>query len=317
MAISVGVANPGRISGVGVANPGTISSVGVANPGRISGVSVAGGYQPAPVVINAGTRGGYSEPVYQPVAAPRPPVAPKLDIASLNAKARQAAENAVNPFYTKRLNDFLAQQAALRQRQTAQFETDTKNIQDRLAQSLEQSGLKRSQTTEDVQLAQQDIAQNADEFQVDAGQQFDQARLDLARATSAGGLTGGLGAQRQAEATQTRNTQEQRQTQKFQQAKAAQDLFKTRTFEELAKSDELNKVSTEKGKKQAKFDFDSYIQDLGFKEADTRNSLEQDRLERIANEQRNQAKLQFNQYLAGIRDPAQLQAAVQTYGSLI
>lgn len=315
---SVGNANPGTISGVGNANPSRISGVGVANPGVISSVGNAGGSQPYRSPYVYALPSAPQAPVYQSAPAPpRPPIAPKLDIAALNAQARAAAENAVNPFYTKRLNDFLAQQSVQRQQQQTQYDTNIKDIEDRLSQSLEQSGVKRTQTTEDVALNQQEIAQNADQFQTDAGQQFDESRLDLARATAAGGLTGGLGAQKQVQATVARNTQEERQTQKFQQAKAAQDLFKTRTFEDLAKTDELNKVTGEKGKKQSKFDFDSFIQNLGFSEQNTRNTLEQERLQRIGDEQRNQAKLQFNQYLAGIRDPAQLQAAVQTYGSLI
>lgn len=237
--------------------------------------------------------------------------APKLDVAALSAKARAAAEGAVNPFYTKQLNDFLAQQAAQRQRQQEQYQTNVTNIEDQLKMRLEQNQLDKARTGEDVAINQAEIAQNADNFQVDSGQEFDQARLDIARQAS----TGGLGAQKLEGATGERNKQEARQVQKFEQAKQQQELFKTRTFDDLAKSSEQAGTSAEKNKKQAKFDLDAYIQDSQFSEQNKRNELEENRLQAISREQGNQGKLLFNQYLAGISNPAQYAAAVQTYGS--
>ena len=242
--------------------------------------------------------------------APPQVYAPKLDIAATQAKARAAAEGAVNPYYTKVLGDFLARQAAERARTQTQYETNTKNLDDNLANTLEGNEQTKTRTGEDVATNIAEVNQTADEFQTDSGQEFDQARLEIARQAS----TGGLGAQKTEGATKTRNTQEGRQVQKFEVAKQQQELFKTRTFEDLAKSSELAKTNTEKGKKQAKFDLDSYIESADFEEKAQRNSLEQDRLQAVAREQGNQGKLLFNQYLAGISNPAQLQAAVGTYG---
>ena len=105
MAISVSVANPGRISSTSVANPGRISSVGVANPGRITSVGVA----TPPLLTNL--RQGSTSYVPDPnfVAprynvggggAPAPVYAPKLDVAAINAQARQAAEKALRQFHS-------------------------------------------------------------------------------------------------------------------------------------------------------------------------------------------------------------------------
>jgi hypothetical protein len=242
--------------------------------------------------------------------APAPVYAPKLDIAGVYAKARSAAEGAVNPFYTKQLNDFLAQQGAQKQQQQTQYETNIKNLEDQLKNTLEQNDITKGRTTEDVAQNEAQIAQTADEFQTDTGQQFDQSRLAAARGAS----TGGLGQQQLETGQQARNTQETRQTQQFQQKKQEQELFKTRTFADLARSGTLAGEATTKGKAAAKFDLDSYIQNAGFTEQNKRNELEQNRLQAVGQEQGNQSKLLFNQYLSGISNPAQYQAALQTYG---
>lgn len=307
MSISVGVANPGTISSVGNASPGTISGTSVA---PYSGtLSVAGTSQP--YVINTGS-GTTSTPSYTPppaYSAPAPVYAPKLDLAAINAQARQSAEGAVNPYYTKVLNEFLTQQASKRQQQQTQYETNVKNLQDQLKNTLEQNDITKGRTTEDVAKNEADINQTADQFQTDAGQAFDANRLELAKDAS----TGGLGAQKTEAATTARNTQEKRQEQKFQQHREQQELFKTRTFADLARSGDLAKIASEKGQTQAKFDLDSYIQNQGFDEQAQRNSLEKQRFSDIATEQARQSKLLFASYLQKISNPAQYEAAVRTY----
>ena len=237
--------------------------------------------------------------------------APKLDIAATYAKARKQAEKAVNPYFTKQLNDFLAQAATLKQQQKTQYETNVKNYEDTLAQTLEQNQITQGRTAEDVATNQGEINQSADEFQTDAGKDFEANRLELAKQSS----TGGLGAQKQQDFTQGSNTLEQRQTQKFQVAREQQDLFKSRSFEDIARSGKLATKATEKGKKQVKFDLDSYIQNAKFQEKQTRNDLEESRVQRIASESQNKGKLLFNQYLSRITNPAQYEAAIRTYGS--
>lgn len=260
-----------------------------------------------------------------PTAPPRPPAAPpvtntgfvrppRLDIAATQAKARAEAEGAVNPFYTKQLNDFLAQQAAQRQRQQTAYDTAIKNLDEQLSNTLQGNEITRTRTTEDVAQNQADINQAADVFQTDTGQAADAGRLQQIRDLSRAGLTGGLGAQQQETAVAERNTGEKRQEGEFQKNRVAQELFKTRTFEDLARSGELATKATEKGKTAAKFDLDAFIQDQGFEEQATRQSLEQRRLEAIQAETSNRGRLAFNQYLANIRDPAQLVAASQIYG---
>jgi hypothetical protein len=312
------------VSGVSVANPAGKVSVG-SNYGLQGFGPVP--YANAPVTINSGD-GSSNSFIHNATAlldslknpsptAPSGPAIvrpPTLNYAAIQAKARADAENAVNPFYTKQLNDFLSQQAAQRTQQQTVFDTSVKNLDEQLKQAQDANKLTGERTTADVAQNQADINQTADQFQTDTGQAADANRLAEADKLAGAGLTGGIGAQ-QGEATQTqRNTTEKRQEADFQKSRDQQELFKGRTFEDLAKSGELAAKSTAKGKTAAKFDLDSFIQNQGFETTSKKSSLEQARLQAVATEQQNQAKLAYNQYLARIRDPAQLAAAGTIYG---
>ena len=239
--------------------------------------------------------------------------APRLDLATLGAQARAGAESAVNPYYTKQLNEFLAKQAAQKQQRQTQYDMNIKNAEEQLKQTLEGNEIEKARTTEDVAENQQQIAQTADEFQTDTGQQFAEDRLALAKETS----TGGLGQQKVEKVQTARNLQETRQTGQFEQQKQKQDLFKNRTFEDLLRSGEIATKGTTRAKEAEKFDLDSYIQNAGFAEIEERNTLEKQRLEEVGRAEATQRQLAFNNYLAGISDPAKFAAAVSTYGGVI
>lgn len=242
-------------------------------------------------------------------------LAPKLDIASINAQARSAAENAVNPYYTKQLNEFLTQQGVLKQQHQAQAATDVKNLQDQLANTLQGNEVSRGRAGVDEATNQQNINIQNDRNQVDTGTQFDTQRLADARSQATSGTLGSNAGNRATTlASDTRNLTEGRQNQDFQAQRDQQALLKGRSLEDLLRSDTLGTQATEKGVAQSKFDLDNYIQSLGYQEQQTKNSLEQERLQRVGQETQNQAKLGFNNYLSTIKNPAQYAAAVSTYG---
>lgn len=255
-----------------------------------------------------GGGGGYS--------APTQVYAPKLDIAAVNAQARSAAEGAVNPYYTKVLNEFLSGQAQRRQQQQTQYDTNIKNLEDNLAQSLQNDELSRQRTTEDVATNQAHINQTSDQYQTDTGQQNTKDYLTQAKQLAQSGMTGGLASQQEEAAQAARNTQESRQGDQYQQQRDAQALFKGRTFEDLAKTDVLAQQTSTKGKAQEKFNLDSYLQNAAADEQAKRNDLEKSRLQDVASNQQAQAKLAFQNYIAGITNPAQRAAAISTYGGV-
>ena len=304
-------AQPGRISSVDVARPGQITSVGNSNGSQTTNFLNTGN---AAVASTDDFLAKYKALLAGINKTPAPVYAPKLDFAAINSQARQSAENAVNPYYTKTLNDFLTQQSAQRQQQQTQTETNIKNIGDTLKQTQEDIATSTQRTTEDVAKNQAEVDQTADEFQTDTGSAFDVSRRAEAAAVAKAGLTGGLGAQ-QKEASQTsRNTAEKRQTGKFDEAKEKQELFKARTFEDLTKTGTRAVTSAEKSTKQAKFDLDTYIQNQGFQETNKRNETETQRQNAIYDKQEEQRKLLTQQFIAKIANPAKRQAAQVAYG---
>lgn len=317
MALSVSNPAPQLLSGVVNSSAPKLNGVTGINPGTINVPGGAGGY---PI-------GGVVSPIVQNLfAPPKPPTPtptptlpavvrpPTLNLASLQAKARADAQNAVNPYYTLQLNNFLAQQAAQRQQQQTIYDTGVKNLEDQLAQTQEANKTTGARTTEDVAQNQTQINQNADQFQTDTGQAADAARIAQAQQLAAGGLTGGIGAGQQEATTTQRNTAEKRQEQTFQQNRDAQELFKTRTFEDLARSGELAAGSTEKGKAAAKFDLDSFIQNQGFETTNKTSELENQRKQQTLEEEAKQQQIALQAYFNKITDPAQLIAARQMYG---
>lgn len=244
---------------------------------------------------------------YQNVVA-----APKLDYSAISAQARASAEQNVNPYYTKTLNDFLSGQAVKRAQSQKQTETDIQTLQDALTNTLQGNEIAKGRTSEDVATNQAQINQTADQFQTDSGQKFTADRLALAKASSGGGL----GAQTIENATLGRNTAEKRQEQQFQQSREQQELSKVRTFEDLARSGELATTSKEKGVAQKNIDLANFIQNQDIETADKRNQLELERQARIGQEQSAQGKILVNNFLQSISNPAVNQAARQAYGNL-
>jgi len=240
-------------------------------------------------------------------------VTPKKNYTAISAQARSNAEGAVNPLYTNYLNDFLAKQASNQQTRQADYTTNVKNLQDTLQQNLEQNALDKARTGEDVANKEAQIANQADQFQTDSGMQYERDRMALAKQAS----MGGLGQQTQQNAQLDRNTQEGRQVAKFQEAKSQQELFKGRTFADLAKSGELAQLNTAKGEAKAKFDLEDYMKNYGaggFAEKSFRNEQEVKRQNDIFDRQQQQETILTNNWIESIANPAQREAARKAYG---
>lgn len=231
--------------------------------------------RPASVYSPTLTNYGYSAPPQNYAVAPPPPI-PRPDISGLQAQARQAAEGAVNPYYTKLLNDFLAEQGGRKQQEQTSYEMTVKQLEEAnalkqknledtskfkqktledvlgmnlrlyeqaLSQTLKENELTKGRTIEDVGTEKANINQQADIFQTQTGTEGDAQRIAIARETAARGLTGGLGAQAQESQTTQRNTAEKLQEEQFTQARTEKDLFQNRTLEDLMKSGELARTT--------------------------------------------------------------------------
>lgn len=250
-----------------------------------------------------------------PTVAP-PVYAPKFDTAAVAAQARADAANAVNPYYTQELSKFLSQQGNLQSQEQAKTATDVQNAKDTLAEALKSNDLTGTRTTEDTGIKEGQINQTQDQYQQDSGDQFETARLAQARAQAQAGVLGsGTGNGQTNTAIITRNTTEGRAVDQAQQQKDAAELFKARTFEDLANSNTLANTTEGKSEAQSNFDLSNYITNLNYQTDSQRDALDKARQDDIATQTTALAKTAYNNYINGIANPATRQVAAQTYGS--
>ena len=252
---------------------------------------------------------------YQP---PTPRLA-NFDVMANWRNAQSAAEKAVNPLYDRKLNDFLAQNQAKRVRK--QQETTMRNeLTDfDLTTTKEGNEITRQRTAEDVAGAIQKINTVEKNYQTDEGEDFDTNYRATAEAVAAsGGATTGMGRQMTADMIRLRNVTNKRQLDEFNEQRQTKEMFKTRTFADLARSDTLAEKTAENSKKMAQFDLDAYLEDLAFDETNFRMSNEQERLGAVLNEAKTQQSLGTSQFLAGLKaqgySAADILANAQVYG---
>lgn len=243
--------------------------------------------------------------------------APPLNLSSIYTQAGNTAAANVNPYYTKQLNDFIAQQAQDLTTQQQQSSMNIANLQTQLQNTIQGNAITAGRNQEDTATKGQDIATAADQQNVDEGAAFDQARIAQAKQLASQGLTtSGVGAQQVLGSETARNTTEARQAAQTTEAEQQNQLLSTRTLEDLGRSNDLATQSEGQGEQQANFDLNNYIANQGTQLSSEKDTLEGQRLAAVSAETTNQAKLLVNQFIQSISNPAQRQAAVNAYGNL-
>lgn len=278
-----------QTSGVPFANPSS-------PPPRNSG---GGGY-------GGGGGGGYAPPkVY----------APFLDLNKVSADARAVAEQNVTPLYVKKVNDMVARMNVMRQRANENNARELADFEERLQDTLSRNTMTRERVATDVETNVQNLNQEEDNFQVDSGAAFEDQRLQAAaNAASTGMGMRGVVTQNMRRAEQDRNTIEGRAVQQSRQQKAAQTLYKARTFEDLKMSDEKTQRDTAKGKERATIDLNRLMQDYDYEEQQSKNKYEQERMNDILSQTQQQSRIMVNNFINSIADPAVREAALGAYG---
>jgi hypothetical protein len=256
---------------------------------------------------------------YQIAQQPR---LPYFDIAGSYANARQKAENAVNPVYVKKLNDYLERKKVQQNRAIQDRDTTQKRLDEALSEALTGSQIGRTRTSEDVERNVESINNQEDFFQTSEGTAFDRAIRALSGQVAASGMaTSGLGQQQIQEAQTDRNLESGQQVEQFTGQREAQEIFKTRTFEDLGRADESATKKTAIGKEDAQRSFDRYIEDLDYEEKSTRNTLESERLLSMLQETGNQQRLSFNDFIASLTGQGarsqDIAEAIRVYGGVI
>lgn len=247
------------------------------------------------------------------------PKLPNFDIMANYNRAKGAAEAAVNPLYTKKLNDFLARQGQLRTRKQQEADITRGTIDTRLQQELEDTATGRARTSEDVAGALEQIGRGEERFQDQEGEQFDTAARDMAALVASSGLaTSGLGRQQQANQVRERNRASGEQVEGFDIQRKAKELFKNRTFEDLAKTDVRAQLGATKQKEQVKFDLDAYLEDIAYEEQKGKFDIENERLRDVGQRSAEEAGAGVNQFIASLAGggwrPQDIALAKQVYG---
>jgi len=254
----------------------------------------------------------------QAESAARPKL-PTLNTADMRAKATAQATGAVNPVYQDKLNNQLERYALQRTQQTANTNAD------KTASDLDLTNLKadintdRTRTTEDVQSAVDKSLYNEGQFQSTEGGQFDIANREARAAVSDAGLTeSGLGQQSLEKLQSDRNKASTAQLKDFTDERATQELFKTRTFEDLGtkevRSTELNDVTKANLDRQLNDFITMQAQD----ERDFRLDNEAERQAALFNATNNIYDTDIQTWLAGLKGQGlrdqDIALAAQVYG---
>lgn len=244
-----------------------------------------------------------------------PAKAANFDVGGNFAGAYKTAQANTNPLYEKYLNQFLEQQTLQKQAQQHTFDVTNTNLDTALKQTQEANATTQERTGQDVALNEADIANKQDQFQTDSGTQNTADRLALAKDNSASGLTGGLGAQKLETQAAQHGTVEARTGEASQQKTDAQELFKARTFEDLATSNKQAGEKTTSGKANAQFDLDNYLALAKNAEDQYRTKSAADEQQAILEEQQRIAKNNFESYLTTLSDPVRAATAAKYAGS--
>lgn len=253
------------------------------------------------------------------MSAPQPyqPNLISFDILGNYKKAQSKATKAVNPRYNKMLKDFLSGQKQQKKTAREQFNLAKESNQLQLGQTLEESEVERGRTSEDFLSAITRLGEQEGQMQEDTGREFDVDRRALAEQNAATGMTTSMGAAAMFDQQDMRNISEERQVKEFGNQREAKNLFKERTFEDLARGDEFAKEIAQNKDKSAKFDLESYLGELAQEERAQRSDIEFKRLQDIINQTdtyEKQGRQQFLRRIAGGgHDPRDVQYTQGVY----
>lgn len=223
------------------------------------------------------------------------------NVADASAKARAAAEQAVNPYYTQQLNKYLQQEQLTQQRAQQDAATGNTQIDQALQDALDASNTQRTRTTQDVATKLGDVANASNYYQNTEGNTFDKARTSLLTNLAQSGLTtSGLGQQQANEQIANRNVESGQQTRSFNAQSEALNTLKTRTYEDLATGDTQSTRNAGQKKAQVQVDLDRALQDASNQFANDQGTNEYNRLTALSQEEQRQYQLGVNNFIQAL-----------------
>jgi len=247
------------------------------------------------------------------------PKLPTLNTADMRAKATAKATGAVNPVYQDKLNNQLERYALQRSQQTADVTAGKTAADVDLTNLRADINTDRTRTTEDVQSAIDKSMYNEGEFQSSEGEQFDIANREARGAVADAGLTeSGLGAQQVEKLQSDRNKASTAQLKDFTDERQTQELFKTRTFEDLGTKEVRNIALTDVSKANLDRQLNDFIAMQAQDERDFRLDNEAERQAALFNATNNIYDTDIQTWLAGLKGQGlrdqDIALAAQVYG---
>lgn len=216
-----------------------------------------------------------------------------------NAMSRGMAE--AQTLYDAKIKNLAKEVDAARRQAQGKFDIANTDIQFSLGNTLQDNQVNRTRTTEDVNQAVQNINKAEGIYQQDEGQAFDQNYRQVAEQLAASGAANtGLGQQQTADMIRLRNVQNQRQLDEFVGQREAKELFKTRTFEDLARGDQRAQQLAANQTKAAQFDLDSALEDIVINEGNQKFVFEMERGTNATERAGSIYDQMVNEWLAGL-----------------
>lgn len=232
------------------------------------------------------------------------PYVPKFIAYDYNAnfnRARQQAEQAVNPLYEKMINQFVGRQQALEQERRTQTAMAKETNALDLSQALAGNQVNRARTIEDEQGAQRQLTEAEAAYQQESGTAFDEQRRATAEQVAASGTTAsGVGQGVIFSENNKRNLSEAAQVKEYGNQREAKKLFASRTIEDLNRNDENTRKITENKDKAADFDLESYLQELAYGRQEFEMNTEKARLEDVAGQTQTYANANTSTWLQSL-----------------
>lgn len=246
------------------------------------------------------------------------PKLPVYNTADAWARAGKTASASVNPVYQDKLNNKLAEFRAGIRQQTTQTNRGKTALDVKLKQDIEDINTNRERTSQDVASKIAESQYQEGRFQDMEGTQFDQANRQARAELANAGLTqSGLGAQQLEEAQINRNEASADQVRSFKNEQQAQELFKTRTFEDLATSQTRKTELTDTQKKDLDITLANYIENTNIAEKQFRWQNEAERLDALFGAQQAAYNTDIRNFLAGLQGsgwrPQDIALANQVY----
>lgn len=241
---------------------------------------------------------------------------PNLNVSDVWNQSYNAAIGSVSPYYQRQLDLFLEKQNTERARAYETRDIEVTNLVKELQNYLTGTGIQRTRTGEDVTTKLGQISEDERLRQQQEAQQYDIGRRGLQQQTAQAGLTfSGLGRQQLGQAAQQRKFTETQQVQEVKRQKAASELYRTRTFEDLARGETLKKEETGTKEKAIQLDLNRMIEDLAYEEKTKREQIEFEKQQAAYAAQGQFAKQAYLNYLGGL-STAQKEKASKIYGGV-